>query len=79
MQLYSLKRLVRGLGSGRQAARQGFALSLTLLLSSIPTITSQGLLDLIDHHLAASKSKKVSLFLLTSRGQKATSIPSTKH
>ncbi len=31
-QVYALRRLVRGLGSGRQAARQGFATTLALLL-----------------------------------------------
>lgn len=59
MQLYSLKRLVRGLGSGRQAARQGFALSLTLVLSSIKSIPVQGILKLVEVHLPNSKSQKV--------------------
>ena len=33
-QVYALRRLVRGLGSGRQGARQGFATALSLLISS---------------------------------------------
>lgn len=32
VQVYALRRLVRGLGSGRQGARQGFATALALLL-----------------------------------------------
>eukprot|EP00955_Chlamydomonas_euryale_P001723 19364-Chlamydomonas_euryale.AAC.1 len=32
-QIYALRRLVRGLGSGRAGARQGFATALALLLS----------------------------------------------
>lgn len=33
LMIYALRRLVRGLGSGRDGARQGFATALTLLLS----------------------------------------------
>lgn len=33
LMIYALRRLVRGLGSGREGARQGFATALTLLLS----------------------------------------------
>jgi hypothetical protein len=36
---YSLKRLVRGLGSGRDAARQGFAAGLSQLLKNFPEVT----------------------------------------
>ncbi|KAL3135482.1 hypothetical protein ABBQ38_005962 [Trebouxia sp. C0009 RCD-2024] len=37
--VYGLKRLVRGLGSGRQGARQGYALALGKLLSDVPEHT----------------------------------------
>ena len=59
LQLYSLKRLVRGLGSGRQAARQGFALALTLLLTKMESLSSEGVMALLDLYLQASASMKV--------------------
>ncbi|KAL3158646.1 hypothetical protein ABBQ32_011390 [Trebouxia sp. C0010 RCD-2024] len=37
--VYGVKRLVRGLGSGRQGARQGYALALGKLLSDVPDHT----------------------------------------
>jgi DNA polymerase phi len=36
--VYALKRLARGLGSGRSGARQGFALALTAAFSEIPSL-----------------------------------------
>ena len=51
---------MRGLASSRQAARQGFALSLTMLLSSIDAVSAQAALDLIQAHLQSSKSQKAS-------------------
>ena len=36
---YALKRLARGLGSGRSGARQGFALALTAAFAEIPLVT----------------------------------------
>jgi DNA polymerase phi len=41
---YALKRLARGLGSGRSGARQGFALALTAAIAEIPLVSlSDGL------------------------------------
>lgn len=60
MQVYSLRRLVRGLGSGRQAARQGFALCLTILLSRLQAVTCHGVLRLLELYLQPGSSKKVS-------------------
>ena len=36
--MYALKRLVRGLGSGHAAARQGFSLALAAALVRVPEI-----------------------------------------
>jgi hypothetical protein len=55
-QAYVLKRLVRGLGSGRQGARQGFALALAALLSARPEVTPASVMELMDQHLPFSKS-----------------------
>ncbi|RKP07584.1 DNA polymerase phi-domain-containing protein [Thamnocephalis sphaerospora] len=45
--LYALKRLVRGLPSPRQGARQGFALALTELLASLDFLSVKTLVDMI--------------------------------
>ena len=37
--MYALRRLARGLGSGRSGARQGFALALTAAFSEIPLVS----------------------------------------
>ncbi len=58
-QAYVLKRLVRGLGSGRQGARQGFALALTALLGARPSLSPASVLELMDQHLPFSKSMQV--------------------
>ena len=55
-QEYVLKRLVRGLGSGRQGARQGFALALAALLGARPSLSPASVLELMDQHLPFSKS-----------------------
>ena len=39
MLVYALRRLARGLGSGRSGARQGFALALTAAFSEIPLVS----------------------------------------
>ena len=55
LQAYVLKRLVRGLGSGRQGARQGFALALAALLGARPSLSPASVLELMDQHLPFSK------------------------
>ena len=58
-QVYALKRLVRGLGSGHDAARQGFGLALSAALAQVPEIESLPALDMLDSALEVSKSTKV--------------------
>lgn len=49
LQTYSLRRLARGLSSGRQGARQGFATALTMLISSCgPCLDAAGVMTLIE-------------------------------
>ncbi|KAK9825628.1 hypothetical protein WJX81_000686 [Elliptochloris bilobata] len=55
---YALKRLARGLASGRGAARQGFALALTGALAALPAVPVAPVLDLLDAALEAPNSMK---------------------
>lgn len=55
---YCVERLVRGLGSYRKGARQGFAVALTELLSSFPHVTAGEVLALVDRHLQPAGSSK---------------------
>ena len=57
-QAYALKRLARGLASGRGAARQGFALALTGALAALPAVPVAPVLDLLDAALDAPNSMK---------------------
>ena len=59
LQAYALKRLVRGLGSGHDAARQGFGLALSAALAKVPEIESLPALDMLDAALEVGKSTKV--------------------
>ena len=59
LQAYALKRLVAGLGSSRQAARQGFALALTLLLQHTPSLSPNAAVDALEAALDISSAKKV--------------------
>ena len=63
-QVYALKRLARGLASGRGAARQGFALALTGALAALPAVPVAPVLDLLDAALEAPNSMKVTAFVL---------------
>ncbi len=47
---YTLKRLVRGLGSSRDSARQGFVTCLCELLEVVKAIDIPSTLELIDEH-----------------------------
>ena len=58
-QVYALKRLVRGLGSGHDAARQGFSLALAAALVRVPEVESLPALDMLEAALEVSKSTKV--------------------
>ena len=54
-----MRRLVRGLASGRQAARQGFALALTLLLVRLHVVATEAVVGLMDIWLQSTNSMKV--------------------
>ncbi|KAF8118445.1 hypothetical protein N665_0005s0203 [Sinapis alba] len=55
---YALRRLIRGVSSSRECARQGFALGLTLPVSLISSISVESLLKLISDSLPVSSSMK---------------------
>ncbi|EIW66554.1 hypothetical protein TREMEDRAFT_35002 [Tremella mesenterica DSM 1558] len=56
--VYTVKRLVRGLGSSRESSRLGFAVALTELLSQIHTITAPQVLSLLLRSSPISASMK---------------------
>ena len=53
---YTLKRLVRGLASSRESARQGFAACLCELLLMLPGVDVDAILKLIDDNTRVSFS-----------------------
>ncbi|KAJ6409384.1 hypothetical protein OIU84_008977 [Salix udensis] len=55
---YTMRRLVRGASSSRECARQGFALGLTVLVDTIPSIKVGSVLKLIVDLLEVSSSMK---------------------
>lgn len=55
---YCLERLVRGLGSNRKGARQGFSIALTELLATFPQVTGGQVLALAERHLQPARSAK---------------------
>ncbi|GAB2269508.1 hypothetical protein Dimus_004425 [Dionaea muscipula] len=55
---YAVRRLIRGVSSSRECARQGFALGLTVLVSVIPSIRVGSLLKLILQLLEVTSSMK---------------------
>ena len=56
---YCVERLVRGLGSNRKGARQGFSIALTEVLASFPQQVTPGeVLSLVAKHLQPSGSAK---------------------
>ncbi|EXC33021.1 DNA polymerase V [Morus notabilis] len=55
---YAIRRLIRGVSSSRECARQGFALGLTLLVGTIPSIKVDSLLKLIVDLLEITSSMK---------------------
>ncbi|KAJ6692303.1 MYB-BINDING PROTEIN 1A FAMILY MEMBER [Salix purpurea] len=55
---YAVRRLVRGASSSRECARQGFALGLTVLVDTIPSIKVGSVLKLIVDLLEVSSSMK---------------------
>ena len=56
---YTLKRLVRGLGSSRESARQGFVTCLCELLEVVKTIDIPTTLTLIDEHTKVMRCTKL--------------------
>lgn len=65
VQVYGSKRLVRGLGSGRQGARQGYALALGKLLSDVPALPFSQVLTVMSTELDISGRAKVRLQPMT--------------
>ncbi|XP_073123017.1 uncharacterized protein [Henckelia pumila] len=55
---YAVRRLIRGVSSSRECARQGFALGLTILLGTVPCIKLESLLKLIINLLEVTSSMK---------------------
>ncbi|XP_043711070.1 rDNA transcriptional regulator pol5-like [Telopea speciosissima] len=55
---YAIRRLIRGVSSSRECARQGFALGLTILVGSIPCIKVDSVMKLIGDLLEVSSSMK---------------------
>ncbi|XP_071945191.1 myb-binding protein 1A-like protein [Antedon mediterranea] len=56
--IYSLQRLVKGLASSRQGARQGYATALSELLTLLPIISLKEVFSLIKKHLHSNSSKQ---------------------
>ncbi|KAI3931159.1 hypothetical protein MKX01_029349 [Papaver californicum] len=55
---YAIRRLIRGVSSSRECARQGFALGLTVVLKIIPDIKLDALMKLISEILEVNSSMK---------------------
>ncbi|XAR73034.1 DNA-directed DNA polymerase [Bertholletia excelsa] len=55
---YAVRRLIRGVSSSRECARQGFALGLTVLVGAIPSVKIDSMLKLIIDLLEVSSSMK---------------------
>ncbi|XP_042494593.1 rDNA transcriptional regulator pol5-like [Macadamia integrifolia] len=55
---YAIRRLIRGISSSRECARQGFALGLTILVGSIPCMKVDSVMKLIVELLEVSSSMK---------------------
>ncbi|CAH9079745.1 unnamed protein product [Cuscuta europaea] len=55
---YAVRRLIRGVSSSRECARQGFALGLSILVSTVPSIKMDSLLKLIVELVEVTSSMK---------------------
>ncbi|KAI4299194.1 hypothetical protein L6164_032675 [Bauhinia variegata] len=55
---YAIRRLIRGVSSSRECARQGFALGLTVLVGTIPSIRIESFFKLVVDLLEVSSSMK---------------------
>jgi DNA polymerase phi len=55
---YALRRLVRGLGSSRECARQGFSTALTAVVEALPVLRGEALLRVIPSNLEVTSSMK---------------------
>ncbi|MQL80121.1 hypothetical protein Taro_012548 [Colocasia esculenta] len=55
---YAVRRLIRGLASSRECARQGFSLGLTVVVGTIPAIKVDSIMKLAVQFLEVSSSKK---------------------
>lgn len=61
VQVYALTRLIKGMGSARMAARQGFSTALAALLAGRQGITTAIVHELVARELAHSNSMKASV------------------
>lgn len=55
---YAIRRLIRGVSSSRECARQGFALGLSIIVRTIPSVKVDSLLKLVVDLLEVSSSMK---------------------
>ncbi|PIA51903.1 hypothetical protein AQUCO_01000044v1 [Aquilegia coerulea] len=55
---YAIRRLIRGVSSSRECARQGFAMGLTILVGTLPSIKVDSLMKLIVDILEVTSSMK---------------------
>ncbi|CAM6089353.1 unnamed protein product [Calypogeia fissa] len=55
---YALRRLVRGVASSRESARQGFSLALAAVLGALPCIHGTAILNMVDKHLEVTSAMK---------------------
>ena len=53
-----MKRLVKGLGSSRKGARQGFATALSQVLEEFSDAPFENVFDLMNEHLTVKKNSK---------------------
>ncbi|KAJ8312866.1 hypothetical protein KUTeg_010239 [Tegillarca granosa] len=64
---YSVNRLVKGLASSRESARQGYSVALCQILRTFEVVTVKDIMDCVEKHLKytnnMSKSEKGSIFL----------------
>jgi len=58
---YTLKRLVRGLGSPKSEILQAYFTALTCLLTSLPDITCEDVKQCVDKELSAGSSSTTSV------------------
>ena len=56
--VYAVKRLIRGLASSRDGARQGFSTALAELMRCVPAVTPAEIMKLVDKYINVTNSAK---------------------